>query len=425
MEVPQTGKKLRIAIVGGGVAGLTAAHLLDPIHDVTLFERNDYVGGHTNTVVLEDGPDAGTAIDTGFIVLNDPNYPLFNRLLDRLDIARQDSDMTFSYHCEETGFHYAGTGLNGLFADRRNLFRPSFYGMVADVLRFNRAAKRDLATLSDTESISEYVRRNGWGTPLLESYLVPMGAAIWSAPHGRILELPAVSFLRFFKNHGLLDLAQPIWKTVTGGSHNYVRAAVGRLRGRMQTNAAVQSVSRSETGVCLSFDGASPEPFDRVVIATHADEALGLLSDASVEERSLLGAWEYSRNHTLLHTDTSVLPPSKSAWASWNYTRERGQEAGQNVSVTYYMNRLQRLQVQRDYCVTLNRAGAVDERKVVREIHYTHPVYSPASLATQPKLDSLNGVRNTYFCGSYFSFGFHEDAVRSGNEVGRAFGVTL
>jgi predicted NAD/FAD-binding protein len=391
---------------------------------VTLFERNDYPGGHTHTIVLDSGPDAGTAVDTGFIVLNEPNYPLFNRLLDTLGVPRQDSDMTFSFHCERTGFHYAGTGWNGVFSDRWNLLRPRFHKTLLDILRFSRRAKRDLETIDDEETLGSYLDRIGLGPGLREYYLLPMSAAIWSAPQQEILRFPAKAFVRFFHNHGLLDLDQPIWRTVRGGSHTYVKALLEAFRGTVMLRATVTSVQRTETGVVVAA-GDRREEFDRVVIATHADEALGMLADPSPEERRLLGAWQYSHNRVLLHTDTSVLPPRRRAWASWNYTREAGDDRTRPASVTYYMNRLQRLQTEQHYCVTLNRRGKIDESAILREMEYTHPIFSLESMRTQRELASLNGARNTYFAGSYFYYGFHEDAVRSAVDVARDLGEEL
>jgi predicted NAD/FAD-binding protein len=413
---------LRIAIVGTGAAGLAAAWGLHRRHDVTLFEQDARPGGHVHTVVLEDGPDAGAAVDTGFIVMNERNYPNLVRWFDQLGVGTQASCMSFSYQDRASGFHYAGTGLDGLFSHRPNLASPQFHAMISDWVKFNRRARRDLANgFSGTPSLAEYLDEVRPSRAFVERYLMPMGAAIWSAPAEAMEAFPAESFLRFFDNHGLLSLRQPRWRTVTGGGHAYVRALLARLRGRVRSGTPVRSIARRD-GRVMVRTASGTESFDRVVVATHADQALELLEDPSPDERRVLGAWSYSRNHVVLHTDTALLPPRRRAWASWNYTAPAAGR-GSAVQVTYYMNRLQRLRVRGQYCVTLNPGGAVRDEHVVREITCTHPVYDRAALASQRELHRLNGRRATWFCGSYFGYGFHEDAVRSGLEVARTFGL--
>lgn len=415
-------RALRIAVVGTGAAGLAAAWGLDRRHDVTLFEQGPRPGGHVNTVLLDEGPDAGTPVDTGFIVMNEANYPNLTRLLGQLGIRTQASCMSFAYQDRASGFHYAGTGLDGLFSQRRNLASPAFHGMIADWVRFNRRAKRDLERgFGGAPTLGEYLSAVKPSRPFVERYLLPMGAAIWSAPAEAMEAFPAESFLRFFDNHGLLSIRQPQWKTVAGGSHAYVQALLGRFRGRIRTGRPVTGIARRDGQVDVRT-AAGTERFDRVVLATHADQALRLLEDPSRDERRLLGAWTYSKNHAVLHTDTALLPPRRRAWASWNYTAPAARH-DTPVHVTYYMNRLQRLRTRGDYCVTLNANGAVRDERIVREMIYTHPVYDRAAMATQRELPRLNGRRHTFFCGSYFGYGFHEDAVRSGLEVARAFGL--
>ena len=410
--------------MGGGVAGLTAAHLLGPLHDVTLFEQEDRAGGHTHTVTVPHGPDAGTPIDTGFIVFNDRNYPTFRRLLARLGVRIQDSDMSFSYHRVRDGFHYAGTSLDGLFSRRANLVSPRFIGMLGDLARFNRTARRDLeAGAFGERTLGEYVRDLGLGAGLTDWYLAPMAAAIWSTPADEVMAYPAQSFARFFDNHGLLKFTgAPQWQTVVGGSHNYVRALLAAFPGNVRLGAKVRSIARGPAGVRLATSDGESAEFDRAVVATHADQALALLDDPTPDERRLLGAWRYTVNHAVLHSDASVLPPARRAWASWNYEEDPGSRA---VCVTYAMNRLQRLRARETWCVTLNRSRAVDPRRVVREMTYTHPYYDRAAIASQAGRPGLNGVRPTYYCGSYFGWGFHEDAVASAAQVGRTFGATL
>lgn len=417
--------RLRIAIIGSGVAGITAAHLLSRCHHVTLFEKNDYVGGHTNTIVIDRGPDAGTAVDTGFIVTNDRTYPNFKRLLADLQVEVRDSDMSFGFQCRQRGLLYASRNLNSLFAQRGNLLRPSFLRMLAEIPRFNRIAKHDLATgFINGATLGEYVRERHFFPGLVDSYLAPMGAAIWSIPQEQILDYPAQSFLRFFENHGLLTIRdQPQWQTIVGASHAYVRSFLSRFPGRVVLRAGVSRVWRRDNGVQIERQGEPIEAFDKVVLATHADEALALLAEPTAEERRLLGSWRYERNLAVLHTDASLLPERQRAWASWNYFRNRSTD--QPVSVTYHMNRLQGLKTKFQYCVTLNDSRTIDPAAVIREIEYKHPVYNFASLSSQASLPSLNGVRNSYFCGSYFRYGFHEDAVTSGMAVARHFGVEL
>ena len=408
----------KIAVIGGGVAGIVAAYLLQNDHQVTLFEQHDYLGGHTHTVTIEEGPDAGTGVDTGFIVFNEATYPLFIAFLDQLGVASRATEMSFGFHCRETGFTYAGNNLNGVFSQRANLVSPRFWRFLLEIGRFCRQAEADLAGDADLGTLADYLARHRFQPFMADHYLAPMAAAIWSTPAGRVTAFPARSFLRFFKNHGLLDLRhRPRWRTVSGGSHSYVRAFRDRFRGAIRLDSPVQQVRRADDGVELAFADRSAERFDAVVVAAHADQALRLLADPSADESRLLGAWRYELNTTVLHTDTSVLPPVERAWACWNFRRERGDQGERPVYVTYSMNLLQGLTTRRHYLVTLNRPGGYDEGQVLARMDYHHPLYTDASMATQAALPSLNGVRRTWFCGSYFGYGFHEDAVRSAHQA--------
>jgi predicted NAD/FAD-binding protein len=412
----------RIAVVGAGVAGLTTAWLLSPRHRVTLFEREPRLGGHTRTLRVPSGPDAGTPIDTGFIVMNHRNYPLFTRLLAELRVELDDSDMSFSYHDTATGFAWSGSGLQGLFATPSSLVAPAHWAMLRDILRFNRRATADLAAgRLAGRTLGEYVAAGGYGAAFARRYLFAMGAAIWSCPPGEAARFPAEAYLRFFHNHGLLALAnRPQWRSVRGGSATYIERMRDRL-GEARPACPVDSLRRTESGVEL-FSGGRMESFDAVVLACHADEALALLQDPSPEEARLLGAWRYSRNRVVLHTDARVMPSRRAAWASWNVAQEPGAEEAHPVSLSYHMNRLQRLGAQRDYFVTLNRRGALDEAAVIDHAVLTHPVYTADSLASQPALRALSGTRHTAYAGAYLGYGFHEDAVRSAVEVARVFG---
>ena len=406
----------RVAVIGGGVAGIVAAHLLQDLCEVTIFEKEDYLGGHTHTVSVPHGPDAGTPVDTGFIVFNEATYPLFIRFLEELEVPSRETQMSFGFHCERTGFFYAGTDLDGIFAQRANVFSLRYYRFLFEIARFCRQGKADLIHGQELGTLDDYVARHRFSPFMVENYLLPMAAAIWSTPAGRVGQFPALSFLRFFNNHGLLSLLdRPKWRTVAGGSCSYVRAFLRRFRGTVRLKAPIARVLRGSAGVSVEVAGEEPRIFDDVFIAAHADQALRLLDDPSPEESRLLGAWRYEENTTALHTDVSVLPPTPKAWACWNFRREAKEES--RVYVTYAMNLLQGLSAQKQYLVTLNRPSPHEESQVLASLVYHHPVYTRESMDTQSALTSLNGQRSTYFCGSYFGFGFHEDAVRSSHEA--------
>jgi len=417
----------RIAVVGGGVSGITAAYLLQQGHEVTLFERNPYFGGHTRTWVLQDGPDAGTPVDTGFIVFNNRTYPNFIRLLGRLKVDYQPSEMSFSCYNEASGLAYAGTGLYGLFAQRLNAFSPAYWRFIMGLLRFSRRT-RQLYHAGQLEGLSlgEFCTRERIPTRVVEDYVLPMAAAIWSTSFSGIRDFPMASIARFYENHGLLSLTdRPTWYTVAGGSHAYVKRFADTFAGTLRPGCPVKHVTRLGDGVRLEFESEAPQDFDEVVIASHADEALALLADADADERALLSAWGYSRNQVLLHTDERLMPPLRNAWASWNYLRlsQAGDESP--ACLTYYMNRLQNFRGHADYLVTLNPLRAVKPDALIATFQDTHPVYTAAAVGTQARLPELNGKRHTYFCGSYFNHGFHEDAVTAAVNVARHFGCTL
>jgi predicted NAD/FAD-binding protein len=418
---------LKIAVIGAGVAGITASYLLQHRHDVTLYEKNDYIGGHTHTIIIEDGPDAGAPIDTGFIVLNDRTYPLLTALFSQLKVSITETDMSFSYYCRESSLQYASRNFNTIFAQRLNLIRPSFWRMLLGILQLNSKTRQKLyqGRLADV-TLGEYLKRERFSQRLIEDYLVPMAAAIWSTPDVKMMDFPAESFFRFFDNHGLLNVTdQPQWYFVSGGSHTYVRAFLDRFNGHVLANHRVTKVRRTDSGPVVTLHDGREEQFDCVILATHANEAYTMLADPTQEEILLLSPWKYTNNYTVLHTDISLLPPNRRAWASWNYLREREVKAGSPVMITYHMNRLQNLKTERDYCVTLNPVRPIPREHIIREMKYTHPMYTFDALETQKNLPNLNGQKNTYFCGSYFGYGFHEDAVRSAVQVTKKFGIEL
>jgi predicted NAD/FAD-binding protein len=422
-----TDSPLTIAVVGGGVAGITAAHLLQRRHHVTLYEKNSLIGGHTHTIAIPDGPDAGTPVDTGFIVLNDRTYPRFNRLLEQLDVPIQASEMSFSYFCERTGFQYASRDFDSLFARRRNLFDIGYLRLLLEILRFNRTARRELASGGLASlTLGRFLKTYRFSTRFREQYIIPMAAAIWSSPDEEVADFPMATFARFFSNHGLLTVSdQPQWYVVKGGSHSYVKAFRKRFQGDIIADAPVRSIRRNADAVTLSLSDGSQRHLDHVVIATHADEAFQLLQDPTADEQRLLGPWRYSSNRVILHTDPGFMPSNRRAWASWNYTREAGASGRAPVTLTYHMNRLQRLETRLQYFVTLNPGREIDDANVVARLTYTHPMFSFDSLATQPELARLNGANRTSYCGSYFGYGFHEDAVRAATLVAESFGITL
>jgi uncharacterized protein len=414
---------MKIAIIGSGISGLLAAHLLASEHDVHVFEANDYVGGHTNTVSFEVF-GRQYAADTGFMVFNDRTYPNFIQLLRMLDVPARNSDMSFSVRCDKTGLEYQGSSLNGLFAQRRNLVRPPFYRMLLDVLRFNRRSLELLQQEDDELELGEYLDRNRYSRELIEHYLIPMGAAIWSAPPEKFRQFPARFIINFFNNHGLLTVrGQPQWKTVQGCAISYVGAITRPFADRIRLNCSVVSVRRYPEKVAVTWRLGGTEDFDAVVLAAHADQSLAMLADASAAEREILGAIPYQRNDTVLHVDPSLLPRCRRAWASWNYRIPR--EEGKPAALTYNLNRLQGHSSPDPICVTLNDTPSIDRKKILRQIEYHHPVYSREALAAQKRFHEINGKNRTYYCGAYWGHGFHEDGVNSALAVGLCFGKRL
>jgi predicted NAD/FAD-binding protein len=413
---------VKIAVVGSGISGNVAAWQLHRQHDITVFEADSRIGGHSNTV---DVPWQGQsfAVDTGFIVFNDRTYPQFTRMLDELGVSSQDSEMSFSVRCEITGLEYNGASLNALFAQRRNLLRPRFYRMLFDILRFNREAPRVLKLDEEHMTLDEFLRQGNYSDEFIRHYIMPMGAAIWSASPAGMGGVPVGFFVRFFHNHGLLSVSdRPTWKVIKGGSRNYVNKLVAGFADRIWLNTPVEWIKREGQQVELKARGREVQKFDRVFLACHSDQALALLRDPTPAEREVLGAIAYQRNEAVLHTDARLMPRRKLAWAAWNYHLLRDQAANDGrVSLSYNMNILQGLKAPVDFLVTLNHRDAIDPDRVIARFDYDHPVFDPAAVAAQQRHREINGCRHTYYCGAYWRNGFHEDGVASATQAVQHF----
>lgn len=409
----------RIAILGAGVAGISAAHILQNKFEVWLFEKDTRLGGHTHTHQVTGVQGQTHFIDSGFIVFNERNYPNFVKFLQDLEVETQASNMSFSFDSPTRDFFYAGTNLNGLFAQRKNLFRKDFWRCFSEVPRFFSVGSKVLEEENGSISLGELLTSHNFKREFIDLYLLPMGAAIWSTPANEMLKFPALSFLKFWKNHGLLNLLnRPQWRTVTGGSHQYVHKFESRFKGKILKGASIQKIQRSAEKVSVFLESNS-FVFDKIIFATHANQILPLLADPSEEETNALGVWRYKKNPTVLHSDRSVLPAKKRAWASWNY-REFSKD---RIAVSYHMNRLQSISSNIDYCVSLNWPEQIPSSKIIAQMNYEHPLYDRASVAAQNSIKKLNGQNRTYFCGSYLGSGFHEDAVRSSVETAKSLGV--
>jgi predicted NAD/FAD-binding protein len=413
----------QIAVVGSGISGLSAAWLLSQRHDVTLFERDTRLGGHAHTVEVTDRDGRTIPVDTGFIVFNEVTYPNFRALLAHLDVPSNATEMSFAVSLDGGRLEYSGSGLAGLFAQRSNIISPRFWSMLQDLLRFYRQAPRDAADLADQAiSLGDYLKAGRYGRAFLDDHLLPMAAAIWSAPCAEILSYPATAFIRFHDNHGLLKLSgRPAWRTVEGGSRVYVDRLRSAIRGEVRTGAAISGIRRLPAGVVIESAEGWSRPFDDVVVATHANDALALLADPSPEEKRLLGAFRYSRNLAVLHRDETLMPRRRAAWSSWNHLGDRRDPSGP-CAVTYWMNRLQMLDTADQLFVTLNPPRPPREETILREDTYEHPLFDAAATAAQEQLWTLQGVRRTWFCGAHFGAGFHEDGLQSGLAVAEALG---
>jgi predicted NAD/FAD-binding protein len=413
---------MKIAIVGAGVSGLVTAHLLYREHEITVFEAGALAGGHANTVRV-DTEDATHHVDTGFIVFNDWNYPNFERLLGLLGVAAQPSDMSFGVS-DGGDFEYNGSSPNGLFAKRAHLVTPWFHRMIADLVRFNRNARTLLAAGGEGPSLGHWLDEGGYSTAFIERLIVPQASAVWSADPRQLWTFPARFLVDFFANHGMLGFAKrPQWRTVTGGSRAYVDAVTRPWADRLRLETPITAIARHDDHVLVTPRGGEAERFDEVVLATHSDQALRMLADASDREHEILDAIPFQANEAVLHTDRSLLPRRRRAWASWNY--HLLPEPTGMTTVTYHMNRLQALDADREFCVTLNRSDAIDPSKVLRTIPYSHPVFTSEGALAQARHEEISGHNRTHYCGAYWRWGFHEDGVVSALRVAERFGARL
>ncbi|TBN49551.1 NAD(P)/FAD-dependent oxidoreductase [Pseudomonas sp. BGI-2] len=415
---------MNIAIIGSGISGLTSAYLLNRRHEITLFEASDWIGGHTHTVdVTVD--DQRYAVDTGFIVFNDWTYPNFIRLLGQIGVGFKPTEMSFSVTDPDSGLEYNGNNLNSLFAQRRNLLSPGFWGMLRDIQRFNKEARRDLdeERIALDTTLDDYLKNGRYGERFILHYIVPMGAAIWSMSMADMLGFPLQFFVRFFKNHGLLSVSnRPQWRVIEGGSSAYIGPLTATFKEKIRLSCPVTRVERNEEGVIVHSAGGS-ERFDKVVFACHSDQTLKLLAKPSDAEHSILSALPYADNEVVLHTDTRLLPTRKLAWASWNY--RLGGPGQTRAAVTYDMNILQGIQGDTTFCVSLNQSAGIEPSKVLAKFTYAHPQFSLTAVAAQNRWEELDGAQHSYYCGAYWANGFHEDGVVSALRVARSFGEVL
>lgn len=418
--------KQRIAVIGSGISGLCSAYLLSREHEVTLYEANNYLGGHTNT---EDVALNGRVypVNTGFIVFNDWTYPNFINLMEQLGVASEKSDMSFSVRCENTGLEYNGTNLNSLFAQRLNLFKPRFLKMIYDIIRFNKQTVELLekGLVSDDETLGDFVKNNHYSKSFVNYYIVPMGAAIWSASEDMMLAFPLKFFLNFFNNHGMLSVDErPEWRVISEGSRSYIDPITKPYRDRIKLNTPVEKIIRDSDRICVHSLNGEIDSYDHVVIACHSDQALRILDQPTKEERDILGALPYQMSEVVLHTDTRLMPKKDLAWASWNY--HIPQRVNDCAMVTYNMNILQNFhEAEETFLVTLNRGVEIDPEKIIKKYNYAHPVFTQDGIRAQQRFGEINAQNRTHYCGAYWFNGFHEDGVKSALRVAKTFGITL
>ncbi|MFT5132216.1 MAG: putative NAD/FAD-binding protein [Gammaproteobacteria bacterium] len=416
----------KIAIIGSGISGLTAAYMLHGKHQVSVFEANKYIGGHTNTIeVLDKQHHRVIPVDTGFIVFNDRNYPNLCSLFDQLGVKSRESDMSFSVHCQETGLEYNGTNLDKIFSQRRNLLNPKFWIMLKDILRFHKQGPAALQNnLSDLITVDEFSLQNRYSRQFIENYLIPLGASLWSCPADRFRQFPMRFVLEFLDNHGMLQVDnRPQWRTVVGGSCQYIKPMVKGFNNRIFLNSPIRKVRRSGGQVTVRFENGSEQKFDEVILATHADQSIHLVEDMDEDELDILKNFPYQDNEVILHTDTSLLPENRRAWASWNYRIPRGKNS--HASLTYNMNMLQGIESPHTYCVSLNQSELIDESTIIRRVNYHHPVFHTGRNHAQAQHQQLIQRRGISYCGAYWGYGFHEDGVSSALAVCKTFDMEL
>lgn len=414
---------MKVAIIGSGISGLVCGYLLYKDFDISIFEANDYIGGHTHTIDVSR-PNGSYAVDTGFIVFNRTTYPNFCKLIDQLGVASQPTRMNFSVRCENTGLEYGSDSVDTLFAQRRNILSPSYWRMVLEIFRLRRHLADYIASDTPDMSMGDFLAQHSYSQRFIEHFVVPLGASLWSAEPGKIREFPARTFGRFFENHGFLRPTNPIqWRVIAGGSSQYVKRLVLPFKDKIHLSEPVTRVSRTNDYVELDFAKKSPERFDQVIFATHSDQALKILAVPTEDERNILGAIPYQENSTLLHTDDSLLPRSRKAWSSWNYFILA--DKLDRASITYNMNILQSIRAPETFCVSLNMEHMIDSEKILGRYLYHHPVYMQLSVPAQASHGIISGKNRTHFCGAYWGYGFHEDGVNSGLAVAKYFGKTL
>ena len=418
--------KQKIAVIGAGISGLLSAYLLSREHDVTLFEANEYLGGHTHTKSVQSGGKT-YPVNTGFIVYNDWTYPNFIKLMTQLGVASEASEMSFSVRDENTGLEYNGTSLNSLFAQRSNILKPTFWLMIKDILRFNKQTVEMVEndTISDTQSLGEFVKEHGYSDRFVNHYIVPMGAAIWSASVDVMMEFPLKFFLKFFNNHGMLSVDnRPQWRVISNGSQSYIEPLIEPFKNNIHLNTPIAEVTRSSDNVIIKTVAGEIHEFDQVVFSCHSDQALSMLTDATPQENDILGAIPYQMNEVVLHTDRRLMPKRKLAWAAWNY--HIPQRLSEYAMVTYHMNALQNFDdAPDDFMVTLNRTAEIAPGKIIDKYNYAHPVFTMDGIAAQQRHNEINNKNRSHYCGAYWFNGFHEDGVNSALRVAKSFGIHL
>ncbi|MFL2982782.1 MAG: NAD(P)/FAD-dependent oxidoreductase [Candidatus Neomarinimicrobiota bacterium] len=416
---------MKIGIVGSGISGLTCGYVLNKNHDITIFEKNDYVGGHTHTHEIDHNSQKWS-VDTGFIVYNERTYPNFIKILNQLGVERQLTRMGFSIKSEKNNLEYAGHSLNGLFAQRTNLIRPSFIRMLFGMWRFNSEAINDLKSLGSEVTLGQYLKSKNYSEEFIEHYIIPIGAAIWSTVAHEMMNMPVIFFIRFFDNHGLLQIVdRPNWWVIKGGSKRYVEKMISGFENNIRLSSPVKNVKRQKNKVTIyfGFEGEYREEFDIIIFATHSNQSLKMLELPTSDEKTILSSIKYQKNEALLHFDESILPKRKTAWSSWNYLLDEDQR--NPVALTYNMNILQSLQSNKTFCVSLNSGDLVDQSKIIKHLSYDHPLFTISSIQAQKRKDEICGKNNTYYCGAYWRNGFHEDGVVSALDVCKKLGDGL